>query len=353
VALRDDDGPETRGGNPRRDTFRPNTADMKPLDIYCNAALPADAEAKFAAGIEGHRWLRPSGGPVGVLGRAGPDPRVDEADVVFGQPDPAQVASSGRVAWVHLISAGYTAFDTPAIREGFRARRAALTKSSLVFDEPCALHVLAFLCAEARQLRDAFEDQRGARAWPQLALRAKSRILRDELVTIVGFGSIARHLVQLLEPLGLRIQAIRRQVAGDEGVPTFALGSPEAAQALGRADHVIDILPASPGTEGFFDAARLESLKRGAVFYNIGRGTTVDQRALAAALHSGQLAAAYLDVTDPEPLPVDHPLWSAPSCTITPHIAGGHATEWVRLVHHFLDNLVRYTAGQPLLDRVW
>jgi phosphoglycerate dehydrogenase-like enzyme len=84
----------------------------------------------------------------------------------------------------------------------------------------------------------------------------------------------------------------------------------------------------------------------------VGRGTTVDQTALLAALQSGRLAAAYLDVTDPEPLPVDHPLWSAPNCYITPHSAGGHRTEPMRLAGHFLDNLRRFERGEPLLDRV-
>src|SRR5437588_848614 len=82
--------------------------------------------------------------------------------------------------------------------------------------------------------------------------------------------------------------------------------------ALGEADHVIDVLPAAPGTERFFDAARFAALKPGAMFYNVGRGTTVDQEALLGALASGRVAAAYLDVTTPEPLPPDHPLWTAP-----------------------------------------
>ena len=93
-------------------------------------------------------------------------------------------------------------------------------------------------------------------------------------------------------------------------------------------------------------------MKPGAVFYNIGRGTTVDQDALGEALRSGRLRAAYLDVTDPEPLPPEHPLWTTPNCVITPHTAGGHDNEWTRLVQHFLANLRRHEAGQPLLDRV-
>jgi phosphoglycerate dehydrogenase-like enzyme len=93
-------------------------------------------------------------------------------------------------------------------------------------------------------------------------------------------------------------------------------------------------------------------MKEGAVFYNIGRGTTVDQEALVGALNGGRLAAAWLDVTDPEPLPPTHPLWTAPNCHITPHTAGGHNDEFHRLVGHFLGNLDRYVRGETLKDRV-
>ena len=93
-------------------------------------------------------------------------------------------------------------------------------------------------------------------------------------------------------------------------------------------------------------------MKPGAVFYNIGRGTTVDQAALVTTLNSGRLAAAWLDVTDPEPLPPGHPLLSAPNCHLTPHIAGGHRNEAESLVRHFLDNFQRFVAGTPLQDRV-
>ena len=121
---------------------------------------------------------------------------------------------------------------------------------------------------------------------------------------------------------------------------------------LGAADHVVDILPGGPETTQFFDATLLGQLKPGAVFYNIGRGSTVDQMALCSALEAGRLRAAYIDVTDPEPLPAEHPLWRAPRCTITPHSAGGHAEEEARLVAHLLRNLERFAAGSALLDRV-
>ena len=111
-------------------------------------------------------------------------------------------------------------------------------------------------------------------------------------------------------------------------------------------------MPASPETDRFFSADAFARLKPSAIFYNIGRGTTVDQQALATALTTGRLAAAYLDVTDPEPLPSDHFLWKAPNCHITPHTAGGHAEEFLDSVRHFLENLKRFQSGQPLIDRI-
>ena len=133
-------------------------------------------------------------------------------------------------------------------------------------------------------------------------------------------------------------------------IPTI---SPDELDAeLPRFDHVINLLPDSAETAQFFNASRFARLKRGTIFYNIGRGATVDQAALREALDTERVAAAWLDVTDPEPLPTDHPLRSHPNCYITPHVAGGHQDEILTVVRHFLKNLKRYTENAPLDDRV-
>ena len=167
---------------------------------------------------------------------------------------------------------------------------------------------------------------------------------------LVGYGAIARRLSELCAPFAFDLIALRRQPRGDEAVPVRPVA--ELEQLLPTADHMVDLLPANAETTRLFDRRRFAAMKPGAVFYNIGRGTTVDQEALGETLRSGRLRAAYLDVTDPEPLPPQHPLWTTPNCVITPHTAGGHENEWVRLVKHFLANLHRHDAGQPLLDRV-
>jgi phosphoglycerate dehydrogenase-like enzyme len=324
---------------------------VETLTIYCNVHFPQAASSLLWAGVGPHRLVL-SEGSVKLGGRGAADPRLDEADVAVGQPDVGQVMASPRLRWVHVTSAGYTAYDREDLRQALRERGAPLTKSSLVYDEPCAEQLLAFLCAQGRQLPAALRLQHTTRAWPQKEMRASCRLLRGQSVAIVGFGSIGRRLAELLAPLGMEVVAIRRQRSGDEPVRTVELGDSAAGRALAAADHVIDVLPGSPATDRFFDAARFAGFKAGAVFYNVGRGTTVDQEALLASLQSGHLAAAYLDVTTPEPLPPEHPLWSTANCHITPHMAGGHHDESVRLVQHFLENLRRFTTGAELLDRV-
>jgi phosphoglycerate dehydrogenase-like enzyme len=325
---------------------------QRTFSIWCNLALPEAAQRALLDGTAGHRlvWasnMSPTNTATGLhdaaLAQAG-------IDVVFGQPEADQCAGHGRLRWVHLSSAGYTPFDTPAVRAAFAARGAALTTSSGVFAEPCAQHALALLLADARRLPAAITSQNRDHGWPKLELRQTSVLLREQKVLLVGFGAIARRLTELLRPFGLHISAVRRRPQGDEPLPVHAL---ERLQALlAEADHVFDLLPGNPETVRLFGARQFGAMKRGAAFYNIGRGTTVDQQALGEALVNGPLRAAYLDVTDPEPLPPAHPLWSTPGCVITPHTAGGHADEPERLVAHFLANLARAQRDQPLIDQV-
>jgi phosphoglycerate dehydrogenase-like enzyme len=275
------------------------------------------------------------------------------ADVAFGQPPVNEARDSESLRWVQLSSAGYGSYDRPDVRDAFARRGAVLTKSSYVYAHPCAEHVLAFMLAWARQLPAAFAEQAGQRGWPQDKLRQRSVLLTDQKVILFGFGSIGARLVQLLTPFTRHLTGVRRGPRGDEPIETLAFDDPRLETRLAEADHVIDLLPGIASTTGYFTAQRFATLKPGAIFYNVGRGSTVDQTALLEALGSGRLKAALLDVTDPEPLPPDHPLWRAPNCIITPHTAGGHHDEGDRLVDHFIANLARYERGEPVKDRAF
>jgi phosphoglycerate dehydrogenase-like enzyme len=148
----------------------------------------------------------------------------------------------------------------------------------------------------------------------------------------------------------MKVTCVRRKPTGDEGVAVVS--EERTDEVLATADHVVNTLPETGKTVGMFGGRRFGTMKRGAIFYNIGRGTTVDQPALLDALRSGKLSAAYLDVTNPEPPPPDHPLWTTPNCYITPHTAGGHQDEFERLVRHFLENLRRFDRAESLVDRI-
>lgn len=324
-----------------------------PLALWSNAPLNETATDLLRAGTAAHR-LTLAARPDSKGSMSGAAGQVDgAAQVVFGQPDPASLRDNPHLRWVHLSSAGYTRYDRDDLRADFRARGVILTNSSHVFDEPCAQHLAAMIFALARQLPTCLDRQRAEPpAWSLLERRAGSRLLDGrQLVLLYGFGAIARRLVEILAPLGLRLVGVRRRPAGDEPIPVVT--EAEADGMLGDADHVVNILPENDGTRGYFGRERLARCRPGARFYNIGRGTTVDQAALLEVLRAGRLDAAYLDVTDPEPLPPEHPLWREPRCLITPHSAGGHADEGERLVGHFLANLQRFEAGDALLDRVY
>src|SRR5262249_28124546 len=216
--------------------------------------------------------------------------------------------------------------------------------------DPCAQHVLAMMLALARRLPESLKAQLGARAWHWTQRRSESFLLTGQAALLFGFGAIGIRLCELLTPFRMNLIGVRRTIKGGE--PIRIITEEQVAEFLPQADHVINLLPGNDSTTGFFDESKFRLMKQGAYLYNIGRGSTVDQAALQMALESGRLGAAYLDVTTPEPLPPEHPLWSAPNCFITPHTAGGQSRESHDLVAHFLENLRRFTSGRELLDRI-
>jgi phosphoglycerate dehydrogenase-like enzyme len=323
---------------------------MSTFKIWTNAFLTDSAEELLVRATSSHR-LFVAGKTDHVLDVGPSDPRILEAEIVFGQPDPETIVRSRTLRWLHLSSAGYARYDTREVRDALKIASAVMTNSSSVFDEPCAQHLMAFLLADARLLYPSYANQRDSHGWPQNELRLKMRLLVDETIFIVGYGAIGRRLAQLLAPYPVRVIGYRR--TPPPGTESRVVGPAQLSNALAEADHVINILPESAETRRFFDANRLRQIKRGARYYTIGRGTTTDQEALARTLESGHLLAAYLDVTDPEPLPPDDPLWTTPNCYITPHTGGGHDNESFRIVEHFVDNLKRYERGEELVNRVF
>src|ERR1700722_2239777 len=258
---------------------------MTPLTIWTNATFPPAAMDLVKQGTSAHNLIQSTKPAANILNAGEADPTLSQADIAFGQPDPQQVIDSPKIKWVHLTTAGYTRYDTPEFRSAMKTRNTAVTNSSSVFSEPCAQHLLAMIMAQARQIPQGIRS----RDWPTDALRAKSQLLEGQSALIYGYGSIARRLAELLAPLKMNLTGVRRTVRGDESIPTVTLAAAESL--LPPADHVIDILPASPETLYFFNADRLTHMKRTAVFYNIGRGSTVNQTILQTMLETYQIAA--------------------------------------------------------------
>ncbi|MFM1850762.1 MAG: hypothetical protein RIS54_446 [Verrucomicrobiota bacterium] len=322
-----------------------------PLTVWCNAKFDDATTQRLVDGLRDHRLVWAKQISTNVLQSGAHDPGTAKADVLFGQPAVEDCLESPQARWVAVTTAGYTRFDTPEFREGFAARGAILTTTSAVFADSCAQHVLAMMLALGRNLLPSYREQLTDHAWAYEKRRYESVLLTGQTVLLLGYGAIARRLVDLLAPFGMKIFAVRRQVRSERGV--HVIPEERLGLALGEADHIVNLLPANAATRGFVNARRLAGCKRGARYYNIGRGSTDDPRALVEALNSGRLGRAYLDVFDPEPLAPDHPFWSTPNCYVTPHSAGGRADQDEAIVRHFLENFARFAAGENnLTDRV-
>jgi phosphoglycerate dehydrogenase-like enzyme len=210
-----------------------------------------------------------------------------------------------------------------------------------VHDGPVSEWVVGAILAMERRLPEFLAFQKSAE-WNREAADTAIDDLEGRAVLVLGHGSIGRALAARLAPFGTRVIGVARQ-ARDDTHPVS-----ELPNLLPQADVVVNLLPLSPETQKIVDGDFFARMKAGSLFVNAGRGKTVDTDALLEALNSGRIRAA-LDVTDPEPLPADHPLWRAPNVLITPHVAGS-VTRWRARGYRFAgEQIRRYAAGQPLL----
>jgi phosphoglycerate dehydrogenase-like enzyme len=322
------------------------------LKIWTNHSFTSGAESELNGlreNLGGHELFVFSPNEDGTTGESAEALRA--ADIAFGTPDADAVLACKNVRWFHVNLAGYTPYDRADFRGRFAAEDRIMTNSSAVYVEPCSQHVLAMMMALARRLPESLDNQRGAKGWNYDETRRKSYLLNEQTALILGFGTIGRRIAELLAPLRMNLIGFKRTIRGDE--PVKMVSEAGLAEVFPAADHVINVLPANEQTINFLNAERLSKLKKGAIVYNIGRGVTLDQKALLKEMQTGRIAAAYLDVTDPEPLPPDNPLWTTPNCYVTPHSAGGFSLEKRRHVEHFLENLRRFESGTDLLDRIY
>jgi glyoxylate/hydroxypyruvate reductase A len=255
-------------------------------------------------------------------------------DVAFGNPDSDSLIGAETLRWVQLESVGFGEY-VDLDWEGLR-RRLTLTNLAGFFADPVAETALAGLLALARGIDDLLRLQ-ASNTWEGDPIRTRLRSLTGSHVVMVGFGAINQRLAALLAPFNCRITPIR----SDTPLDTMD-------RALVESDIIVCTAPDSPATRGMFDAARLALLPNHAIFANLGRGSIVDEAALAEALNTGQIGGAVLDVTEDEPLPASHPFWTCPNTILTQHSGGGTADELDRKIDVFLANFARFRDGEPL-----
>ncbi len=176
--------------------------------------------------------------------------------------------------------------------------------------------------------------------------------IEGKTVLVVGLGGIGTEVAKRAHALGMTVTAVR--ASGHEG-PDYVsyVGLPSELRRLaGTADFIVNTTPLTAATTNLFDAKFFDACKKGAYFFNVGRGRSVVQADLVAALRSGQIAGAGLDVTEPEPLPADDPLWKLQNVILTPHVsAASDLGQTVRL-EILKENLRRYVAGEKMLSVV-
>ena len=257
------------------------------------------------------------------------------------------IGSAPALEWWQLWSAGADRlFDDPAVVE----HPMVLTNAAGVHPVPISEHIFAFLLAFARQLPRAVKDQLAERWQPP----GQDELfeLQDKTMLLVGAGRIGERVAVLGSAFGMRVIAVRRDpgrpVDGTHGVH----GVERLDELLPQADFVVITVPLTTATRGMFAAAQFAALKDGAYLINIGRGGTVVEDDLIAALKSGRLAGAGLDVFEEEPLPAGSALWSMDNVIVTSHYSGATPRYVERVLEIFLDNLRRFNAGEEMRNIV-
>jgi glyoxylate/hydroxypyruvate reductase A len=263
---------------------------------------------------------------------------VDTADAVFGAPLPAALFDKvGGIRWAQWWAAGVD-------QAGGVPRTVTLTRTVGVFTAGMAEYVLWCLLDWVKNGPTARRQQAEHR-WA----RYRSRTLAGLVVGVAGAGAIGSGIGETVARFGARVWTLTT-TPRPRPFAEQAFGADQTDAFLGGLDALVLVLPLTPATYHFLDAARLARLKPGAVLVNVGRGKLVDEAALRDSLEREQPAHAYLDVVETEPLPAESWLWDHPRVSLTPHLAGPNVLD--EIVRFSLDNLARWERGDPLVGVV-
>ena len=266
---------------------------------------------------------------------------IARADILLAWTLPREATGrAGRLRWVQSQGAGVEGL----LGAAELGEQVVITRVGAGFEVPMAEYVLGYLLALTLEVPRALEQQR-RRAWEPYS----APVLRGRTALVVGLGAIGSEMARLLRASGLRVLGVNRSGRpcpdADETHSVAALDA-----VLPRAEIVVLVAPLTAETRHLLDGRRLGLLPRGAWLVNVGRGALVDEAALVAALESGQVGRAVLDVFEREPLPAESPLWGMANVVVTPHVSG--PDDVTIMCDVFVENYRRFRAGEPLLYQV-
>lgn len=276
---------------------------------------------------------------------------IQTADVALASRlSPAMIEQALRLRWVHSTAAAVGILPLPELA----ARNIAVTNSRGIQAGAMAEHVMGGLLILSRRFNLMMDAQR-ERRWIQneLATQTLPWSLKGRKMVILGFGATGQEVARRAHAFGMHVTGIRRR--SDLPVPSFVdrVCSPDKLQDVLRgADVLVISAPAIRETERMIGEDHLALLKRGAIIVNVARAKIVEESAMLAALQSGQLGGAVLDVFEHEPLASSSPLWTLPNVLISPHSSGVRPDHWDEVIDLFAENLNRFERGEPLLNTV-
>lgn len=256
------------------------------------------------------------------------------------------------VAWVHSFSAGVEGClsnpNLEALKGNYTFTNGRGTAAAII-----AEHVIAMTMSFSRGLH-VFRDSQTNSSWDRKLIYGNelTTTINGKTILILGLGSIGKEVAQRAKALGMKVIATRNSSRQGPDYVDYVGLSDETIALAKEADVVVNTLPATASTIGLLDEKFFKAMKNTALLVSVGRGVTTNTDDLIAALQAGELRGAALDVTDPEPLPSDHPLWKQKNVIITPHIAGTGGGSNTRAFKLMLENVRRYQADKPLLNTV-
>lgn len=255
-----------------------------------------------------------------------------------------QLRGAKQLSWVQILNAG-----VEDVLPLVRSTNITLTNLKVVLGPEVADHAMALLLSLTRGLYETI-PARGR--WEQPENVAQLTELRGKTAVIVGVGGVGTQIAGRANGFGMTIIGVDPKDAAPASFIKQMVKPNQIDTVLPMADAIFVTVPETPATKGMIGAAQFQEMKRGAYFIAVSRGTVYSMDGLVQALSSKRLAGAGVDVTDPEPLPKNHPLWKFKNAVITPHIAGASDRSLPRVLELLRENINRFAAGQPLLNTI-